>query len=193
MNEKNVFAIRLTNLLEENNVSQTSISNTIGITRQAISQYCNGGTTPNVEILIKIAKYFDVSSDYLIGLSDTPATDIDDKAITEKTGLSYDAVNNLKSIKKNTGSELDGLVDDSKKILKTINFVLSDSKDGLQFLLEIARYLFVDYEVEDENNEIALIDKKTKRKTIIKVSTFKQSLLSGISYQLQEWKKEINS
>lgn len=189
-NYYNTFPKRLRKLLDELRITQKDLAENVGVSRQVISSYCLGTTSPNIDTLCSIAKYLEVSSDYLLGLSDTPATDIDDKAITEKTGLSYDAVNNLNNVKEYTDSEIDGLADDSRKILKILNFILSDSKDGLQFLLEIARYLFVDYELENESNEIILIDKITKRKTAIKVSDFKQSLLHGISSQLQEWEKK---
>lgn len=43
----------------------------IGVSESAVSQYENGKRQPDQTILIKIADYFNVSTDYLLGRSDT--------------------------------------------------------------------------------------------------------------------------
>ena len=84
----------LRELIEKNNTTIQAVANQIGITRQAVSQYCNGETQPNGETLLKIADYFGVSCDYLLrGVS---AENIE---MHEQLGLSDDAIEVLKAVK----------------------------------------------------------------------------------------------
>ncbi len=54
-------------LREEKDLKQTELAKDLQMTSQALSQYERGLRTPDVETLNKIAEYFDVSTDYLIG------------------------------------------------------------------------------------------------------------------------------
>lgn len=54
-------------LRKENNVSQQDIGNLVGISSQAVSKWELGISEPDNESLVKIAKYFNVSVDYLLG------------------------------------------------------------------------------------------------------------------------------
>lgn len=59
---------KLKQLRKEKGVSQKEISNAIGITLSAYSNYEQGIREPSIDIIIKLCKYFDVSADYLLGL-----------------------------------------------------------------------------------------------------------------------------
>ena len=62
-------------LKEENGLSITEISKKTGIPIPTLSNYLNRGSLPGVEQLILLAKFFNVSVDYLVGLEeDSPAT-----------------------------------------------------------------------------------------------------------------------
>lgn len=69
----------------------------LGCSIQAINQYKMGTTFPKVENLIKIAKYYNVSLDWLVGLSDSPSINTDDKFLTDKVGFTHAAVGKLKA------------------------------------------------------------------------------------------------
>ncbi len=95
---KRIFATRLRLLLDEKpNATQAQLSEAIGMTQQTVSQYANGISEPGYDALVKIADYFDVSLDYLLGRSEAKTTDLCIQAICEKTGLSEDSVNLLRS------------------------------------------------------------------------------------------------
>ena len=64
------LATRLRELTEETGVSQTELAAAIGVTRQAVNSYTLGNTVPNSDVLLNIAKYFDVSTDWLYGTSE---------------------------------------------------------------------------------------------------------------------------
>ena len=64
------FSKRLKALRQERGISQEALGNVICKERTTVSGYEATGKEPNLETLCAIAKYFGVSSDYLIGLSD---------------------------------------------------------------------------------------------------------------------------
>lgn len=64
-------------------------------TRQTISNWQTGESVPDIIKLADIAQYFGVSTDYLLGLSDTKSPDAGAKAAVEYTGLSEEAVEQL--------------------------------------------------------------------------------------------------
>ncbi|TYQ12878.1 UNVERIFIED_CONTAM: DNA-binding XRE family transcriptional regulator [Acetivibrio alkalicellulosi] len=61
------FSIMLKQLREEKGLSQKDIAEYLGITRQAIASYELAKREPDYEILHKLADYFGVSADYLLG------------------------------------------------------------------------------------------------------------------------------
>ena len=86
------FAANMRELMKEYGVTQDTLAAKIGRTRQTVCQYVNGESEPGYETLAKIADFFSVSTDYLLGISlaKTPGTTM--QAVTEYTGLSEDNV-----------------------------------------------------------------------------------------------------
>lgn len=66
----NNFLERLQDLLNENNLSRLQLSKKIRISFETLNGYFNKGFYPEFGIAVKIAKYFNCSLDYLMGLSD---------------------------------------------------------------------------------------------------------------------------
>ena len=66
------FPTALRKLMEERGETQENIAKAIEKTRQTVSQYVNGISEPGYDTLVKIADYFDVSSDYLLGRTNDP-------------------------------------------------------------------------------------------------------------------------
>lgn len=61
---------RLKALRKERNVSQLKLAMDLNMNQNSISRYENGEREADYETLIKIADYFDVSLDYLLGRTD---------------------------------------------------------------------------------------------------------------------------
>lgn len=61
------FANRLQRLREEKRMKRVVLSELCGLHRDAIRRYERGEQKPDVDSLILIADYFDVSVDYLLG------------------------------------------------------------------------------------------------------------------------------
>ena len=57
------IGLRIANLRKMRGIKQEELANYVGVTAQAVSKWENGGT-PDVELLPKIADYFNVTIDY---------------------------------------------------------------------------------------------------------------------------------
>lgn len=68
----NVFARNLRKLMERKDITQEELAKKAGCSRQAVSQYMDGSSVPNVDKLLGIADYFGVSIDYLLGRKNEP-------------------------------------------------------------------------------------------------------------------------
>lgn len=54
----------------ENNISQARIAELLNMSKMAISHWEKGNSEPSIEQLKILARFFDVSVDYLIGFND---------------------------------------------------------------------------------------------------------------------------
>ena len=70
MNTK--FTERLKELRTEKNINQVELSAEIGVSKGIISLWENGLREPGMYSLIQLAKFFEVSIDYHVGISDYP-------------------------------------------------------------------------------------------------------------------------
>ena len=92
METKEILAQRLVQLREARGVSQQTLADALEITRQSLSLYEKAERTINAELLAKVARYFSVTSDYLLGLSDAQSVDPDVQTAQKVTGLSDSSV-----------------------------------------------------------------------------------------------------
>ena len=95
------FKNRLLELRKERNISQKELAFSLGITTGAVANYEVGSRTPRVNDLIKMADFFGVSIDYLLGRTNNPTIpmvelafkgmplELQEKLLDEKTGLPY--------------------------------------------------------------------------------------------------------
>ena len=67
-------------LRKKSGLSQEQLGEKVNVTRQTISNWENNNILPSIEMLIKIARFFSVSTDYLL--------ELDDRHYIEVTGLS---------------------------------------------------------------------------------------------------------
>jgi len=64
----NIFCERLKELRNEKNVGQIELAKSLNVSKGIVSLWENGLREPKLSNLILLAKYFDVSIDYLAGL-----------------------------------------------------------------------------------------------------------------------------
>lgn len=96
-----VFKERLLELIKERKINQRELAEGIGISKQTISFYVNGKRLPDIDIFSDLCEYFEVSADYLLGITDFRSSNIDNKEIHQRLGLSDKAIATLVDIKEN--------------------------------------------------------------------------------------------
>ncbi|MDR2933127.1 MAG: helix-turn-helix transcriptional regulator [Oscillospiraceae bacterium] len=68
------FCDRLKKLRLEKGTPQKDLSVLLGVSVRAYQFYESGDREPNIENINKLADFFEVSADYLLGRTDDPAT-----------------------------------------------------------------------------------------------------------------------
>jgi len=61
---------RLKEVRMEKNISQSQLAKDTGLSQSAISFWESGERSPSVQAVIILAKYYNVSTDYLLGITD---------------------------------------------------------------------------------------------------------------------------
>lgn len=98
MFDKQIFAKRLKELREKCGLNQSDFAEKCGTSRGSISFYEKGERLPDIETIFNMAKHFNVSADYLIGLSDVSTKNETIRNVADVTGLSEKAVMGLLSV-----------------------------------------------------------------------------------------------
>lgn len=71
-----IFVERLNKLLTENKISKYRLAKDLKLSKQTVLWWCAGINEPRISYLHKLAVYFNVTSDYLLGLEDEAGTKI---------------------------------------------------------------------------------------------------------------------
>lgn len=65
-----LFKERLKELRKEKHLSQTELANELKVSQRCVSGWETGYREPDFKTLEEIAKYFEVTTDFLLGLTD---------------------------------------------------------------------------------------------------------------------------
>ncbi|MDE5547767.1 MAG: helix-turn-helix transcriptional regulator [Clostridia bacterium] len=72
------------------NITQTELAERLGVSKQCVSNWENDYIQPSIEMLVKIAEFFKVSTDLLL--------DLDNKTTIDVTGLSLTEIAHVRQI-----------------------------------------------------------------------------------------------
>ena len=89
------FPRALRKLLADSGTTKKDLADHLNRSGQAIAYYCDGSSSPDWETIVEIAKYFSVSTDYLLGTTEDPAPR---PSAVDDLGLSPKAVQYLRSL-----------------------------------------------------------------------------------------------
>ena len=65
-----IFIERLRELRTEKGMSQKELARLLNTTNSSVCDWERGRSEPNLDTVAQLARYFDVSADYLLGLED---------------------------------------------------------------------------------------------------------------------------
>ncbi|GAA0115688.1 helix-turn-helix domain-containing protein [Clostridium senegalense] len=148
-----MFDKRLRKLRIDNELSQKSLADILGISPSTVAMYEQGRRTPDNEMLKKIANYFNVSVDFLLGNSNsnTPPTDDWSPKLNEK---------DEKDIEKQLDKILNGLENEEGLMLngeildETTRELLAQSiKNGLEYAKLTSKKKFTPKKYRKNNND----------------------------------------
>lgn len=115
-----------------------------GVRQQTISQYAAGITQPTADVALKIARFFDVSIDYLLtGVSSA------NKGYHEELGLSEEAIKYLRKARELTLMENP----DADGTIPFLDELLSD-KDFYQFMDDLHFHVENLHEVQENREKV---------------------------------------
>ena len=57
-------------------ITQVQLANSLGVTKQSVSNWENDNIQPSIDMLIRIAEFFQVSTDYMLGLETKNTIDV---------------------------------------------------------------------------------------------------------------------
>lgn len=77
------FGNILKNLRLQKNMTQANLAAKLGVTKSVISAYETGLRMPSYEVLLSIARIFDVTTDYLLGVEHEHSQEVDLSGLTE--------------------------------------------------------------------------------------------------------------
>lgn len=124
-----IFSERLAELRQQHNETSRDLARALDVSFSAISNYQLGKRTPDIVFLQKVARHYNVSADYLLGLSNAKSTEKDMKIACEVTGLSDFSIYKLQDMAK-------------RPYFDIVNNVLEDEEDSYKFP-EILEKIFV--------------------------------------------------
>lgn len=132
---------RLNEVLAQKGIMQKELAEHIEVTANTVSYYLSGERCPDIEKLVEIAKYLNVTTDYLLGISDIKSPDTELRAVCDYTGLSENSIEILREWNhraKNPNfyfSSKTGNVSDILDVSNIVNQKYSNLLNTLNFLL----------------------------------------------------------
>ena len=142
----NEFSSRLQGLLKETKTTRQQLATAIGVAHQSVTQWQSGQTTPDIFKFKKIAEFFDVSYDYLLGDSDSRKHE--NALLVGELGLSDKVIDEIKKWK----SEAEKKEGFSVSLYETLSSVLDSH--ALEEVLERTCDYFRQYaEFRDDESE----------------------------------------
>lgn len=95
MKLNNIYAVRLFEIRESREITASSVAAAVGVSPGTYSKYEACEICPSMKILVRIADYFNVTVDFLIGRDTKECVDMTERQIGRYIGFSPDTVRRL--------------------------------------------------------------------------------------------------
>lgn len=69
--------------------SQVELSGKLNVSKQAVSNWENGNIQPSIDMLVLLSETLHVTTDYLLGLDDSPRLDVSGLSATEVAHVAF--------------------------------------------------------------------------------------------------------
>lgn len=113
---------KILRLLKEQNKKQIELTNYLGISKNVFTSWKSGKNTSYTKHIGKVAEFFDVSADYLLGKTDTRKSLSDSGEVKEN-------INIIKIVGRDGSYEERALTDDQLELFKKMIDALPEATD----------------------------------------------------------------
>lgn len=180
---------RFRELIDNSGVSRQVIADFIGCDVSTVTKHYNGDRNITVDYVIKYAEYFNVSSDYLLGISDTPTTNKDIQFICDYIGVNEKAVESLHKFAEMKFSGVLSYESESSELLSS--FISKRYLFDIEFLID--RYMTELKKLKNLYEKLYLNLKQNQGKDYIcyeKIENCK-NIMDLCKFKLQELNKDF--
>ena len=115
------FVDSIERLCNEKNISISKMLSDLGLAKGLVSNWKKRGTVPSGDILLKIADYFDVSTDYLLGIDFTASSETSEKTVPQERPLTKKQEQVLSLAKNLSDEDMKKLIDYAELLTKAKN------------------------------------------------------------------------
>jgi transcriptional regulator with XRE-family HTH domain len=144
---------RIRNLRESENIQQNEFAKKIGVSNVVLSRYESGERKPDYETLEKIADYFEVTTDYLLGRTDSKKSDWNSKlpelTAKDEKDIAKKLENILSEMENDSAITFDGEPMDET----TRELVRAQIESNLQFAKQMAKKKFTPKKYRNDDSE----------------------------------------
>lgn len=144
MSDKKFNNRNLREAIDNSRMTREQIADKVQCDTSSITKYYNGDRYPKTDVIIKLAKLFNVSTDYLLGVTDVATTDKDLKFVCDYTGLDEKIINffaNNKDLNNNNFEVVEFIKFIISKIILNDDYIFSlnleDIRDKTSWLFSI--------------------------------------------------------
>jgi len=154
-----ILNCRLRELMDGREARTEELANAVGIGSSGVRMWYTGYARPDIEKIPNICKFYGVSADWLLGLSDAQSMDMGARKISEKTGLSDHALLNLFRYSENQNNSKPPNSHDSATAAERLWFInkLIEDEETLSTLADNANF-YVNISKAVENFELPEYD-----------------------------------
>lgn len=138
-----MFGTRIISLRKSKDLTQTELAEKIGLSRSALSLYELEKREPDIDTVKKIATYFGVSIDYLLGNIDHPTPNAEKEHSFFFFFFNPTQVERLKCLIKNNGISIKSLASRIGVSDDEISKLLNGEEGNLEIILKIAKFFDV--------------------------------------------------
>lgn len=158
------FAQRLKELRLEMHLTQQELADIFFLNKSSISRYEQGKQMPEIDLLQKFASFFNVSVDYLLGLSDERIPLQENRSLgKEAKGMSSQKGNPPKLTRKDE-REIEKILDEVRKQLENAEGLMFDgepaSPEAIQSIIDSMR---IGLEIAKQRNKQKYTPKKYRK------------------------------
>lgn len=142
---------RLKKLRIERGLTQAELADKLGIAKTTLASYEQGKNEPNIRTIIRISMLFKVSTDYLLGISETRSTNLGIAFMTNYLGLTERSIIELHSARlfANDNNRF-------KQKLDTLNMLLEPHCDLLEHIIDYLYFTATHFKKFSDENEHSL-------------------------------------